>query len=45
LLLACAPDAVAEVLDAFRATGFEQATIIGNVQRGEPTVQVSATGG
>jgi selenide,water dikinase len=44
LLVTCAPDAVAEVLDAFRATGFGHATIIGNVQRGEPVVQVFATG-
>ena len=44
LLVACAPDAVREVLDAFRETGFAQAAVIGAVQGGEPVVQVLADG-
>lgn len=40
LLVACAPDAVAAVLDIFRSEGFDQATVIGELSNGEPKVRV-----
>jgi selenide,water dikinase len=40
LLVACAPDAVAGVLDVFRAGGFERAAVIGDVQSGPPGISV-----
>jgi selenide,water dikinase len=41
LLVACAPDTVAEVLDIFRAEGFAEAAVIGAISAGAPHVTVS----
>jgi selenide,water dikinase len=41
LLVACSPDAVDEVLRAFRTDGFEHASVIGDVVAGPPRVAVS----
>jgi selenide,water dikinase len=41
LLVACAPGAAQRVLDTFRAEGFGQACIIGEIEAGEPRVRVS----
>jgi selenide,water dikinase len=42
LLVACAPEAVAQVLEIFRRDGFEQACEIGELVDGEPAVEVVA---
>jgi selenide,water dikinase len=41
LLVACGPEAVEQVLALFRADGFEQAAVIGEVADGAPRVQVA----
>jgi selenide, water dikinase len=41
LLAACEPDAVDDVLSIFRAEGFSQAAVIGEVVAGEPQVSVA----
>jgi selenide, water dikinase len=40
LLVACAPEAVNEILDCFHAAGFSHAAVIGDVEAGEPGVSV-----
>ena len=40
LLVACAPEAVDEVLEVFRADGFDRASVIGDVEAGAPGVSV-----
>jgi selenide,water dikinase len=40
LLVACAPDAVDEVMACFHAHGFAEATVIGNIQEGTTGVHV-----
>jgi len=40
LLVACAPSAVQEVLEIFRAEGFGDAAIVGEIVAGEPGVRV-----
>ena len=40
LLVACAPDAVAAVLEQFHAAGFPEATAIGALEAGDPQVVV-----
>jgi selenide,water dikinase len=40
LLVACAPAATDEVLNVFRAAGFEQAAVIGEATVGEPRIRV-----
>ena len=40
LLVACAPEAVNEVLDCFRADGFHRAGVIGEIESGLPGVSV-----
>jgi selenide,water dikinase len=40
LLVSCTPDSVAEVLAAFRADGFAQATVIGEMRAGAAGVRV-----
>jgi selenide,water dikinase len=40
LLVACAPQAVNEVLDVFRREGFQRAAVIGEVEAGSPGVTV-----
>jgi selenide,water dikinase len=42
LLVACAPDAVAEVMAVFQRHGFDQAVVIGNLQVGPALAQVVA---
>ena len=42
LLVACAPDAVADVLGIFRADGFGQAAVIGSVTAGPPRLTIAA---
>jgi len=41
LLVACAPDAVEQVLGVFHADGFEQAAVIGELVAGAPGVRVA----
>ena len=41
LLVACSPDATRQVLDVFRAEGFESAAVIGEITAGEPQVVVA----
>ena len=41
LLVACAPEAVNDVLDSFHADGFQRATVIGDVEAGSPGVSVA----
>ncbi|HEX4882656.1 MAG TPA: selenide, water dikinase SelD [Casimicrobiaceae bacterium] len=41
LLVACAPEAEADVLAAFRREGFERATVIGEVVAGAPRLRVT----
>ncbi|MEP7328902.1 MAG: selenide, water dikinase SelD [Betaproteobacteria bacterium] len=41
LLVACAPDAVAAVLDVFHRDGFGSAKVIGTMQKGAPRVSVA----
>lgn len=41
LLAAVAADAVEEVLSCFQRAGFGQATVIGTLQKGEPSISVS----
>jgi len=41
LLVACAPQAVAEVLEVFRSEGFGHAAVIGEIVAGVPEVRVS----
>jgi selenide,water dikinase len=41
LLVACAPDTVAEVLEVFRAEGFGHAAVIGTMSKGIPHVTVA----
>ncbi|MDP2787055.1 MAG: selenide, water dikinase SelD [Pseudomonadota bacterium] len=40
LLVACAPESAAEVLEIFRRHGFESAIVIGDLQAGPPLAQV-----
>jgi selenide,water dikinase len=40
LLVACAPEAAAAVLDVFRAQGFAQAAVIGRLDTGKPGVTI-----
>ena len=40
LLVACAPETVPQVLEAFRRDGFAQAAVIGHMAGGEPRVRV-----
>jgi len=40
LMVACAPESVASVLDVFRAEGFEQAAVIGEFHSGRPGITV-----
>jgi len=40
LLVACAPEAAARVLDVFHSEGFGQAAVIGQFEAGEPRVRV-----
>ena len=40
LLVSCAAEAVAEVLDVFGAEGFGQATVVGRVEAGRPGLRV-----
>jgi selenide,water dikinase len=42
LLVACAPEALDEVLAVFRRDGFERAAVIGDFVDGEPAVEVRA---
>jgi len=42
LLVACAPDAVESVLQAFRDDGFARASVIGQLGAGSPAVRVGA---
>ncbi len=42
LLVACAPESVAEVLGVFRRNNFEHATVIGNLQAGPALARVLA---
>jgi selenide,water dikinase len=41
LLVACAPEAVEQVLGLFRADGFEQAAVIGEIAAGASRVRVT----
>src|SRR5690606_35548486 len=41
LLVACAPEAVAQVLDTFHSQGFAQASVIGELAAGDPSVRVA----
>jgi selenide,water dikinase len=41
LLVACAPGAVDEVLEIFRADGFDRAAVVGEIVAGEPQVEVA----
>jgi selenide,water dikinase len=41
LLVACAPEATAEVLEVFRSEGFERAAVIGEIVAGSPEVRVA----
>jgi selenide,water dikinase len=43
LLVACAPEAVADVLEIFRDEGFDQAGTVGDLIPGEPLVRVNAS--
>ena len=40
LLVACAPESVDEVLDAFGGEGFQRAAVIGEIEAGSPAVTV-----
>ncbi|MNW17826.1 Selenide, water dikinase [compost metagenome] len=40
LLVSCAPEAAARVLDLFHSQGFAQATVIGEMTAGEAQVRV-----
>jgi selenide,water dikinase len=40
LLVACAADAVADVMAAFRVTGFDHVRIIGRMMAGEPRIRI-----
>ncbi len=40
LLVACAPEAVDEVLECFRREGFQRAAVIGEMEAGEPGIVV-----
>ena len=40
LLVACAPEAVDEVLDCFRREGFQRAAVVGEIEAGPPGVVV-----
>jgi len=42
LLVACAPDAVGDVLGIFRADGFAQAAVVGAVTAGSPRLTIAA---
>jgi selenide,water dikinase len=41
LLIACAPDAVEEVLESFRSEGFSRAAVIGEIESGPPGISVA----
>ncbi len=41
LLVACSPEATSQVLDVFRAEGFERAAIVGEIIAGQPEVLVA----
>ena len=41
LLVACAPEAVDEVLECFRREGFQRAAVIGEIEVGAPGVTVT----
>jgi selenide,water dikinase len=40
LLVACAPEAVGDVLDCFRRDGFARAAVIGEIEAGTPGITV-----
>jgi selenide,water dikinase len=40
LLVACAPEAVGDVLDCFRQEGFQRTAVIGEIEAGSPGVSV-----
>ena len=40
LLVACAPEAVDDVLDCFRREGFQRAAVIGEIEAGAPAVTI-----
>ena len=40
LLVACAPEAVDDVLALFRAEGFEHAAVIGEITAGAPRIEL-----
>ena len=40
LLVACAPEAVDEVLECFQREGFQRAAVIGEIEEGSPAVTV-----
>ena len=40
LLVACAPEAVDDVLDCFRREGFQRAAVIGEIEAGTPGIVV-----
>jgi selenide,water dikinase len=40
LLVACAPEAINDVLDCFRREGFQRAAVIGEIDAGTPAVVV-----
>jgi selenide,water dikinase len=40
LLVACAPEAVGDVLDCFRQEGFQRTAFIGEIEAGSPGVSV-----
>jgi selenide, water dikinase len=41
LLVACSPETTREVLEVFRADGFERAAVIGEIVAGEPEISVA----
>jgi selenide,water dikinase len=41
LLVACAPEAVSQVLETFKAKGFERAAVIGKLAKGTPKLTVT----
>ena len=43
LLVACAPEAVDDVLALFRAEGFEHAAVIGEIAAGAPRIELALT--
>jgi selenide, water dikinase len=41
LLVACSPEAAPSVLEIFREEGFDRATVIGRLERGEPGITIT----